>query len=53
MLFKKLNTEKHEIVIKFTAGVFFIYIDDEFYCSCENWSECRTEIGMWVYENIE
>ena len=53
MLFKKLNTEKHEIVIKIVTGVFYIYVDGKFYCSCESWEECRTEIGVWVHENIE
>lgn len=53
MVFKTLNKDKHEIVIKVSEGVFYIYIDKEFYCSCENWSECRFEIGRWVNENIE
>lgn len=53
MTFKKLNTDKHEIVIKILSGVFFLYIDDEFYCTCDTWSECREEIGDWIYENVE
>lgn len=53
MIFKKLNTEKHQIVIKIVGGVYYIYIDDTFHCSCENWAECRKEIGEWVHENIE
>jgi hypothetical protein len=50
-MFRRLEFEKHEIVLKVVAGVFFIYADNIFICSCDTWEECKNEIVNWLNEN--
>lgn len=41
--FRDMLTD-HSIEILEKYGHFIIYVDDEFYCSCDNWAEVLTEI---------
>ena len=39
---------EHNIQIVNNRGVFYIYLDNKLYCSCDNWNEVTEEM-----ENIE
>lgn len=46
----------HSITVLQKYGYFAIFLDDEFYCSCDNWHEVIIEIEnakKEIQENVE
>ena len=36
----------HSITILQKYGYYAIFLDNEFYCSCDNWKEVKEELGL-------
>lgn len=38
------NINGHQVLISQMYGIYMIYLDGEFYCSCDSYAEVRGEI---------